>query len=293
MQESVRLNSVKAMANRRDVVTAKTRLTLGRLQSALELAQRAIIFEASAKGRLQSGGTVRMLVRALLKELDRAAAELISTHAKAGSRNPADVGSAVRSALGPPAKAYLAECRKPLKSIADVFDACQPDIDEFFDSLTDMATVELAEYPTLSTDVVITELCPEKFPEGWKRVQRVLQKAQARLATAKDEEDFQSVGHFCREALISTAQAVYDPDRHPPLDGVAPSNTDAKRRLDAFFATELSGSANEAMRTHARSAVKLADALTHKQTATLLVGRVCFESTSSVVNLAAIVTVNK
>ena len=124
-------------------------------------------------------------------------------------------------------------------------------------------------------------------------MQRALRKAQAGLVAAKDEEDFQSVGHLCREALISTAQAVYDPERHPPLDGVAPSNTDAKRQLDAFFAAELFGSANEAMRTHARSAVKLADALIHKRTATLLVGSVCFEATSSVVNLAAIVTVNK
>ena len=293
MQEGVRLNSVKAMADRRDAVTAKTRLTLGRLQSALESVQRAITFEAAAAGRLQSGSTVRMLVRALFKELDRAAAELISAHAKAGSRNPADVGSAVRSALEPPSKAYLAQCRKTLKSIADRFDVFQPDIDTFFDSLTDMATVELAEYPTLSTDVVITKLRPEKFPEGWNRVQRALQKAQTRLATATYEEDFQSVGHLCREALISTALAVYDPDRHPSLDGVAPSNTDAKRQLDAFFATELSGSANEAMRTHARSAVKLADALTHKRTATLLVGSVCFEAAASVVNLVAIVTVNK
>ena len=281
------------MADRRDAVTAKTRLTLGRLQSALAAAQRAITFEAAAKGRLQSGSTVQMLVRALLKELDRDATILISAHAKAGSRDPADVGSAVRSSLEPPAKAYLSQCRKTLKSIADRFDVCQPDIDTFFNSLTDMATVELAEYPTLSTDVIITGLRPEKFLEGWKRVQRALQKAQARLATATDEEDFQSVGHLCREALISTAQAVYDPERHPPLDGVAPSDTDTKRQLDAFFAAELSGSANEAMRTHVRSAVKLANALTHKRTATLLVGSGCFEATSSVVKLVAIVMVNK
>ena len=82
----------------------------------------------------------------------------------------------MRSALEPPAKAYLEQRRKTLKSVADSFDACRPDIDKFFDSLTDMATVELAEYPTLSTHVVISELHPEKLPEGWKRVQRILQK---------------------------------------------------------------------------------------------------------------------
>ena len=128
----------------------------------------------------------------------------------------------MRPALEPSAKAYLSQCRKTLKSIEDRFDVCQLDIDKFFNSLTDMATVDLAEYPTLSTDVIITGLRPEKFPEGWKRVQHALQKAQARLATATDEEDFQSVGHLCRGALISTAQAVYDPERHPSLDGVSP-----------------------------------------------------------------------
>ena len=89
------------------------------------------------------------------------------------------------------------------------------------------------------------------------------------------------------------AQAVYDPMRHPSLDSVTPSDTDAKRQLDTFFAAELYGSANEAMRTYARSAVKLADALTHKRTATLLAGSICLEATSSVANLVAIVTVNK
>ena len=169
------MNYMKAMVDRRDAVTAKTRLTLGRLQSDLELAQQSITSEASAKGRLQSGATVKMLVRALLRELSKAAAELISAHAKAGSRNPADVRSAVRSALEPPAQAYLKQCRKTLKSMANTFDVCQPDIDGFFDSLTDMATVELAEYATLSKNVVISELRPEKLPEGWNRVQRTLQ----------------------------------------------------------------------------------------------------------------------
>ena len=48
-----------------------------------------------------------------------------------------------------------------------------------------------------------------------------------RLLSAETEEDFQAVGLLGREALISLAQAVYDPDAHPPLDGVVPSETDA------------------------------------------------------------------
>jgi hypothetical protein len=43
------------------------------------------------------------------------------------------------------------------------------------------------------------------------------------------------------EALISVAQAVYVAERHPTLDGVAASNTDAKRMLEALIAVEFAG----------------------------------------------------
>ena len=71
------------------------------------------------------------------------------------------------------------------------------------------------------------------------------------------------------------------------------SDTDTKRLLEAFFATELPGSGNEELRAHARCAVKLANTLTHKRSATFLLGSVCFEATSSIVNLTAIVSVNR
>ncbi len=279
------------MTDRKEALAAQTRLTRKRLEDDLEFAHRSITREAAAKGVLNSGGTIRKLVRTLLEKLGEASAELISAQAKAGADNASHIADAVRSALSSPTSAHLGQCRKTLSQIADTFDILQPDIDRFFDSLTDRAMVALADYPK-PTELVIAGLRPEKLPRGWERVQRALEKARARLAKASDEEDFQSVGHLCREVLISTAQAVYDADKHGPPDGVAPSDTDAKRRLDAFFAAELPGKGNEVLRAHARSAVKLADALTHKRSATFLLGSVCFEATSSVVNLTAIVSVN-
>jgi hypothetical protein len=89
--------------------------------------------------------------------------------------------------------------------------------------------------------------------------------------------------------MISVAQAVYVLKRHPPLDGVEPSNTDGKRMLDAYVAVELAGGANEETRKHARSAIDLANVLTHRRTATFRDAALCVEATTTVVNVIAIV----
>ena len=125
-------------------------------------------------------------------------------------------------------------------------------------------------------------------PTGWQKVDRQLQEVRLRLDTAESEEQYQAVGLLCREVLISAAQKVYDADRHPSRDGVAPSNTDAGRMLESFFAAELKGGGYEEARTHARAALRLALALQHKRTADFRVAALCAEATSSVVNLVAV-----
>ena len=76
-------------------------------------------------------------------------------------------------------------------------------------------------------------------PTGSERVDPTVQKGRERLAGARAEEDFQGVGLLCREALITLGQVVWVAERHPPVDGVVPSDTDAKRRLEAYIAVEL------------------------------------------------------
>jgi len=105
------------------------------------------------------------------------------------------------------------------------------------------------------------------------------------LGSAATEEQFQGIGLLCREVLISLAQAIYDPNRHGATDGVAPSQTDAKRMLDASIATELGGSSNEELRAYARAAVKLAVALQHRRTAQLCDAALSVEATTSAANL--------
>lgn len=127
-------------------------------------------------------------------------------------------------------------------------------------------------------------------PTGWSRVDRSLGEMRRRLGEAETAEQFQAVGFLCRESLISVAQVVYDPARHPIIDGVAVSETDAKRMLEAFLAAELRGGAHETARRHAKAALTLAHELTHKRTAEFRLAAMCAEATIAVINLVAIVS---
>jgi hypothetical protein len=126
-------------------------------------------------------------------------------------------------------------------------------------------------------------------PTGWQKVDRQLQEVRLRLDTAETEEQYQAVGLLCREVLISVAQEVYDPARHPSIDGVAPSSSDAKRMLESIFENDLKGSESKEARAHARAAVGLSLALQHKRTADFRMAALCSEGTLSVVNMLAIV----
>lgn len=123
----------------------------------------------------------------------------------------------------------------------------------------------------------------------WSTVDRPLMRAATQLRRAVCSEDFQAVGLFCRESLISLAQAVFDSSRHQSEDGLQPSPTDSKRMFDAFFSSELSGGSNEEARRHARASVSLADALVHRHTATYRDAALCLEATQSTANLVFII----
>ncbi len=141
----------------------------------------------------------------------------------------------------------------------------------------------------LSKGILINET-PLRESTGWVRVDRGLDKARTQLERSKTEEDFQSIGLLCRETLISLAQAVYDSKKHCTTDGVIPSNTDAKRMLEAIIEKELSGGSNEATRRHAKASLQLANDVQHRRTAQFRDAALCAEATSSVVNVIAIIS---
>ena len=90
--------------------------------------------------------------------------------------------------------------------------------------------------------------------------------------------------------MISLAQAVYDPDVYQSLDGVDPSDADAKRMLEGYLAQELSGKSNEVQRKFAKTAFQLAIALQHQRTAQFRQAALCAEATRSVINMVAIIS---
>lgn len=126
-------------------------------------------------------------------------------------------------------------------------------------------------------------------PTGWEKVDRQIQEIKLRLDTASTEEHYQTIGLISREVLISLAQATYDAERYPLIDGKSPSKTDAGRMLESLLEIELRGGTNEEARSHAKAALKFAAALQHKRTADFTTAALCAEATASVVNIVAII----
>jgi hypothetical protein len=127
-------------------------------------------------------------------------------------------------------------------------------------------------------------------PTGWERVDRALKKARNALNTARNEEDFQSVGLLCRELMISVGQAVYDPVSHKSPDGVTIGPADGGRMIEAFLSTAMSGDVYAKTRKHVRAAIDLALELQHKRTADFRHAATCLEATASVAQIISIFT---
>ena len=155
---------------------------------------------------------------------------------------------------------------------------------EYISDLFKPLETRLRESPASRSAEVFQE------PTGWPRIDRSLDQARSQLEYASSEEQFQAVGLYCRETLISLAQTVFDLDNHPPINGVKPSKTDAKRMLDSYLASEVSGSSNAVVRKHAKASLDLANELQHQRTATFRQAALCAEATASVVNIVAILS---
>lgn len=132
----------------------------------------------------------------------------------------------------------------------------------------------------------------EYEPTGWDRVDRTIYEMKKRLSSATNEEQFQAIGMLGRETIITIAQQVFNKDVHKTEDGTEPSNTDAKRMLDAYLNYELASPSNERIRKFAKSAVDLANHLTHDRTATKRDASMCLVSVTAVASLIKIIQDN-
>lgn len=84
----------------------------------------------------------------------------------------------------------------------------------------------------------------------------------ATLETAQDLDDYQDVGRRSREILIDLASIVFDSSMVDVGEPI-PGSSDAKARLDIFFDRRFPGRSNEEMRRFMKSAVALANSVTH------------------------------
>ena len=127
---------------------------------------------------------------------------------------------------------------------------------------------------------------------GWEKVDLRIAELRRQWDAAATPVAFQNLGVPCREALISPAQAVFDPQRHPALDGDVQdcSQTDFKRMLKRYLAAEMKGAANKEIRKCVNSAYDLATRVQHDPNANYRIAALCVQATFSVVGLIQIMT---
>ncbi|MBQ6184929.1 MAG: hypothetical protein IJK48_03585 [Bacteroidales bacterium] len=181
--------------------------------------------------------------------------------------------------------------------------------DNGFDSLWDWYRLWSVELPTYQSrrEFIYHLLSPtfnyfhdksndqsivEPFVEidDWKRIKRTLAKIKKDSVSALNEEDFQQIGHLCREVIISLAQAVFNPSIHGGTDekGDVISTTDAMRMLGNYINVQLKGPSNEVLRSYAKATNKLANTLTHKRDADKKVMLLTVAATIALINVIGV-----
>lgn len=111
------------------------------------------------------------------------------------------------------------------------------------------------------------------------------------MISAEKTLDYQSVGMYGRELLITLAQAVFDKSKHPSTDGTDIGAADSKRMLDAYIHYCMHKKSKEREVKFAKAAVDFSNELTHNRTATAMDAELCYNAVLSTVHI--IRTLNK
>ncbi len=132
----------------------------------------------------------------------------------------------------------------------------------------------------------------ETFVElrNWDRIERTIIKIKKEANSAKNEEDFQTVGLLCRDIIISLAQSVYNPEIHGKYDenNIEIGSSDAVRMLKNYINIVLVGKDNKELRDYIKAANAIANQLTHKRSATKKDMLLAMSSTISLINIVGI-----
>lgn len=122
-------------------------------------------------------------------------------------------------------------------------------------------------------------------PTGWEKVDDGITKLKEVLIKANETADFQSVGMYGRELLITLAQTVFDIEKHPSPDGTDIGKADSKRMLEAYIHYCLHRRSKEREIKFAKSSIDFSNELTHNRTATQMDAELCYNAVLSTVHI--------
>lgn len=122
-------------------------------------------------------------------------------------------------------------------------------------------------------------------PTGWEKIDLAVQRMKDVLVDASITADFQSVGMYGRELLISLAQLVFNKNKHPSMDGTDIGNADSKRMLEAYINYCLKHKSHEREVKFAKSSIDFSNELTHNRTATAMDSELCYNAVISTVHI--------
>ena len=111
---------------------------------------------------------------------------------------------------------------------------------------------------------------------------------QSILSNASTTMDYQSVGLFGRELLVSLAQAVFDKEKHFSLDGVDIGTADSKRMLESYINYCMKHKNDPRAIKYAKSAIDFSNQLTHDRTASTMSAELCYTAVISTINVIRI-----
>lgn len=127
-------------------------------------------------------------------------------------------------------------------------------------------------------------------PTGWDKVDDAIYKMRDTLSKALITEDYQAVGMYGREILISLAKIVFDKEKHKSVDGTEIGEADSKRMLEAYIDYCLKQHrSNPREIKFAKSSIDFSNELTHNRTANLMDAELCYTAVVSTVNIIRII----
>lgn len=129
----------------------------------------------------------------------------------------------------------------------------------------------------------------EYIPTGWEKVDKCISKMKSNLIKSTIKEDFQSIGHYGREVLITIAQNVFDKEKHKSPDGTDIGNADSKRMLEAYINYKFKGKKGDREKKFVKSAIDFANEITHRSTLNKIDAELCYNAIVSTSNIIRII----